>query len=109
MSIPKNLSSITLNFEDMDKDVVERELNTKLLPRSMSCHVIMNLTQVKPSFLLFRKTGEIKKVFEKYREHSDKVIKESTILVGSRPAKFIARIFLKIAKPSCPTIIQIVE
>ena len=107
MTLPKILSYITLHFDNLDKDVVEQELNMKLLPRTKSCHVIMNLTQIKPNFGIFKRTGEIKGVFEKYREHSDKIIKESTILVNSRPAKFIARIFLKLAQPSCPTKIEI--
>lgn len=108
MPLEKTLSTVTLHFENLDKEVIENEINSKLLSRLTICHVIMNLTQIKPGFGIFKKTGEIKGVFDKYREHSDKIIKQSTILVGSRPAKFVARIFLKLAHPSCPTKIQIV-
>lgn len=66
---------------------------TKLLTRFTDCEVIFDLTKLNHVFALIRHTKKIKRIFEKYREHGDKIIKNSIVL--------------KIANPSCPTSIQI--
>lgn len=102
-------STITLNFDNLDKDIITSELENKLISRKTSCHMIMNLTKIKPGFSIIRRTNQVKSILEQYREHSDKIVKQSTILVNSKPAKFIARIFMQMARPSCPTSIEIVR
>jgi len=103
----KELSQINLQFESFDSTEIENELKTKLLTRFTDCEVIFDLTRLNHVFALIRHTRKIKRIFEKYREHGDKIIKNSIVLVRSKGAKMIANIFLKIANPSCPTSIQI--
>lgn len=103
----KKLSQINLQFTSFDSDEIEHEIETKLLTRFTECEVIFDLTKLNHVFALVRHTGKIKRIFENYREHSDKIIKKSIVLVASTGAKMIANIFLKIAHPSCPTLIRI--
>ena len=101
------LSQVNLQFKNFDSNEIENELETKLLSRTTECEVVFDLTKINHVFALIRHTGKIKRIFEKYREHGDKIIKKSIVLVRSKGAKMIANIFLKIANPSCPTSIQI--
>lgn len=103
----KELSQIYLQFVSFDLNEIENELKTKLLTRLTECEVIFDLTKINHVFALIRHTGKIKRIFETYREHSNKIIKKTIVLVRSKGAKLIANIFLKIANPSCPTSIQI--
>lgn len=103
------LSQIKLEFLSFDNDAIENEICSKLVSRNTECEVIFDLTKLKHVFAIIRHTGKVKRIFDKYRDHSDKIIKKSVILVASQPAKVIAHIFLKIAKPSCPTTINILS
>jgi hypothetical protein len=103
----KKLSQINLQFTSFDSDEIENEIKTKLLTRFTECEVIFDLTKLNHVFALVRHTGKIKRIFENYREHGDKIIRKTIVLVRSKGAKLIANIFLKIANPSCPTSIQI--
>lgn len=103
----RELSQVNIQFKSFNAEDIEHELKTKLLTRLTECEVIFDLTKLNHVFALIRHTVKIKRIFEKYREHGDKIIKKSIVLVRSKGAKMIANIFLKIANPSCPTSIEI--
>lgn len=103
----KALSQINLEFLSFDSNDIETEICKKLLPRVKECEVIFDLTKLNHVFAFIRHTGKIKNIFEKYRDHSEIIIKNSIILVNSKGAKIMANIFLKLANSSCPTTIKI--
>lgn len=99
-------SEICIQIEDFDLPNIEESITSKIMSRTRPCHLILDASSAKIGFGLLKRTKSIQNMFEKYRSQADELIGSSEIIVSSRPAAFLANIFIKIAKPSTDTTIR---
>lgn len=96
-------STVKLDIDTLNFDDIQSQIETKLLYRRNPCKLIIDLRNLNLTFAVFRSTRKLKSFFDKNREKTDKIIHSSDILVKSRRALLIAKLFVQLARPSSET------